>query len=564
VKIEHTLVIDDVPELMYRRDKERFRCVGLTGFDPDRIADLEIYQRVLVIERTGAAKLAREVEARMLAVMPEGTRVDYAVAYEPGVESTHSTDDDLSLARRFLDERQRELRYVVDVERWLVWNKRFWGGLYDTTGRGKAMAMLQRFMAKVGRERAAEIRKKAETGTEEEKAKAHAVATQVEGRFRSSAMLSNVWRQTDVMAQDSDTTTLVQADLNRDPYLLNCPNGLVDLRTGELRPHDPAELCTGMTRVPYDPDAKATSFGWFLAEAQPTEENRHYLRRRSGLMLLGVQRTHVFLVDVGLEGRNGKGLLAGTLRWVMGSYATTADSSMILVGRNERHPTTVASLVHRRFCWIDETRQQRSLDAARIKEFSGGAPRKAYFMKKDEFTYEPSDTMLLTTNYMPRFEGMDKAFMARLQMLPWDVSFYGREDEDLPERLKLEGEGILAWAVRGCMEYLEKGLQPPTAVVERTEEERREHDPIGTWLDEHIVLDAGDRVHTKWLAMQYLTQTGVRPHPDVDFTKVFGKAMSVWIRGRKRDSSWDVSEDQWREPLLGKGRGWAGIRYEEG
>jgi len=167
---------------------------------------------------------------------------------------------------------------------------------------------------------------------------------------------------------------------------------------------------------------------------------------------------------------------------------------------------------------------------------------------------------------MPKFEGADKAFMARMQMLPWDVSFAGREDEDLPERLKLEGEGVLAWMVRGARDYLEKGLQPPDSVLERTEEERREHDPIGTWFDEHISYSGedSDRWLTRWLSSQYLVETGVRGHPDVDFNKVFGRAMSNWIRGKKRDSGWVVSEDQWREPLVGKGRGWVGIRYDGG
>lgn len=560
--IKQTLWVDDAPPAVVRANKEAMTCTDLTGFNPTVRGDLESYQRIVVVSRNGTSKLAHDTAEQLKEYVAEGTEVKISRPSEGGVESYRTTDDEMSLASRFLNEHRHVLRYVVDMERWLTWDGQIWRGLYDITGRGKAQATLQAFLAKIGREECAAIIKAAEKKGDQEKQSAQVKGRRAEARYRSSAMLSNVWRHVSVMVLGSSTVTLAQADLNRDPYLLNCPNGMVDLRTGKLRPHDPVELCTGMTRMPYDPEATATSFGWFLSEAQPSAENRHYLRRRAGMCLLGIQRTHVFLVDIGLEGRNGKGVLAGTERWVLGSYATTTDSSLVLVGRNERHPTTIASLAHRRFCWIDETRQQRSLDAARIKEFTGGAPRKAYFMKQDEFEYLPSDTMLLTTNYMPRFEGADKAFMARVQMLPWDVSFAGREDEELPERLRLEGEGVLAWMVRGAVEYLEKGLQPPVDVVQRTEEERREHDPIGTWLDEHLVQDADGRVQTRWLAGLYLTETGTRPPPDMDFTKSFGRALATWVRGKERDAGWRLSASEWREALSGKGKGYLGTRYE--
>ncbi len=546
-----------------------FTCVDLTGFDPRHIVDVTTrFSRAVVVSRNGSGALVESaVKALKFVGMPED-RIRVTTAAALDTEALHATTDDLSLASRFLHEHRHELRYVADVERWICWNGVLWRGLYDKTGSAKAKAMLQRFMAKVGRETAGEMistEAARSESTKEDRERVFRAAQKLEADFRSAARLTRVWQHTEVMAQDSDQVTLQQADLNRDPYLLNCPNCMVDLRTLKTRRHDPAELCTAVTRVPYDADAKCPTFGWFLAEAQPNEENRHYLRRRSGLLLIGTQRSHVFLVDIGLEGRNGKGVLAGTLQWVMGDYATTVDSSLILVGRNERHPTTIASLVHKRFTWCDETRATRSLDGARIKQFTGGATRKAYFMRSNEFEYEPSDTLLLTTNYMPRFQGEDPAFMARVQMLPWTVTFRGREDEDLPDRLKVEGEGILAWAVRGAAEYLADGLQPPPDVLARTEEERREHDPIGSWLDEHIVegsVAAGDRVLTKAAVADFLSDTSFRPPPDLDFARSFGRQFGAWVQAKKRDSGWDIRDDYWRDPLYGKGRGWAGVRYE--
>jgi putative DNA primase/helicase len=554
MKVEHTLVIDDVPELVYRRDKDRFRCVGLTGFDPDHIADLEIYQRVLVIERTGAAKLARAVEARMLEVMPEGTRVDYAVAPEPGVESYLSKDDDLSLADRFLTEHRRELRYVGDVERWIVWNRICWRGLYDSTGHGKAQAMLQRFLAKTGREKAAEIRKEAETKSEDDKAAAFKAARLVEARYRSSALLNAVWRQADVLAQDSDVVTLKQRDLNPDPGLLNCLSGIIDLRTGKIGPHDPEALCTAVCPYAYDPDdpAPAPTFTTYLKEAQPDPEIRAYLQRRAGLCAYGGQRSHVFPIDLGNDGRNGKGLLAQVTAHVLGDYAEIVRSEILLVTRTERHLTQIASLVHRRFVWVDETRSTRSLDGAQVKMLTGGAPLRANFMRRDEFTFTPVFTPVLTTNQMPKFEGSDRALGARLQICPWDVTFAGREDEDLLDRLKAEGEGILAWLVTGAVDYLSgTGLRPPEAVREMTAEERTEHDVVGRWLKEHLIESPGMRVYTDWLYDQFTgmgwTETPARP---------FAMRLSTWLG----EQGWDVKKVQLNVDEK-RWRGWEGIGF---
>ncbi len=148
-----TLWVDDAAPAAVKLNKERFTVTALTGFDPEHRADLENYQRVVVIIQSGSEKLARDVEARLRAVLPEGTRVDLSRAPEHGVEAAHSEDDELSLAARFLSEHRHTLRYVGDVECWIVWNKICWRGLYDTTGEGKAKAMVQRFLAKVGREK---------------------------------------------------------------------------------------------------------------------------------------------------------------------------------------------------------------------------------------------------------------------------------------------------------------------------------------------------------------------------------------------------------------------------
>lgn len=551
---QHTLWIDDSPPAALKRKKELFTCAALTGFAPEHQADLDTYDRVVVIAQAGAEKLARDTETRLKAAVPEGTRVDFARAPEHGVEALHSEDDELSLAARFLAEHRHTLRYVGDVERWIVWTKVRWRGLYDTTGEGKAKAMVQRFLAKIGREKAAQIIKDAEKLSDDDRAKAFARALKIEAHYRSSAMLSNVWRQVDVMAQDSDLVTLRQRDLNPDPGLLNCLSGIIDLRTGQLSPHDSAALCTAVCPFAYDPDETTTAptFETYLAAAQPDPEMRAYLQRRAGLCAYGAQRSHVFPVDLGNDGRNGKGLLAQVLAHVLGDYADIARSELLLVTRTERHLTQIASLVHRRFVWVDETRAARSMDGAQVKMLTGGAPLRANFMRKDEFTFEPAFTLLLTTNQMPRFEGSDRALGTRLQIAPWEVSFAGREDEDLLDKLKAEGEGILAWVVAGAGYYLTDGMRPPEKVREMTSEERAEHDPIGKWLDEHLIPDPTTTIYTDWLFNEYATQT---------LTEITARPFAMRLASWLGERGWPVSGV--RTLIDGhRWRGWSGVRFK--
>jgi len=548
------LWVDDAAPAAIKAAKEKHTCAELTGFDPEHRADLGNYERVVVIARNGTTKLAHEIAARLEKVVPEGTRVDCSMAVEPGVEALHTKDDDLTLADRFLREHRHQLRYVGDVERWIVWNKICWRGLYDTTGEGKAKAMVQRFLAKVGREQAAEIIKAAQSKSREDKDTAFTQAMAVEKRFRSSVMLGNVWRQTEVMAQDSDVVTLRHRDLNPDPGLLNCLSGIIDLRTGELSAHDAEALCTAVCPFAYDPleVVAAPTFETYLSQAQPEPEMRAYLQRRAGLCAYGAQRSHVFPIDLGNDGRNGKGLLAQVLVHVLGDYADIARSELLLVTRTERHLTQIASLVHRRFVWVDETRAARSMDGAQVKMLTGGAPLRANFMRKDEFTFDPVFTLLLTTNEMPKFQGSDRALGARLQIAPWEVTFAGREDEDLLDKLKAEGEGVLAWVVAGAVEYLRTGLRAPEKVREMTSEERAEHDPVGKWLDEHLVPDPTVTVYTDWLFNEYAT------HIVSEITaRPFAMRLGSWL-GEK---GWAVTSVR----TLRDGhrwRGWSGVRFK--
>lgn len=560
------LVLDDAPPKDFR-DAPTMHCTALTGAKPSTFADLSIFGEILVVSRRGTKKLADEVKDAFAKAAPEGVLVRIVMGAAPSLDAELSDEDDFSLAAAFLAEHQHEIRYVVDVGRWITWSSVLWTGLYDEKSDARPKALLQKMLAARGKERAHAIIKEAKLSGADPAtyAKMREMARSVEREYRSTRRLGAVWGSVEIMAVDSELVTIEQDGLNRDPGVLNCLSGLIDLRTGRLRPHDPEELCTAVCPYTYaEPETvledglrrpvlpPAPTFDRFLEEAQPDPEVRAYLMRRAGLCAYGSQRSHVFAVDLGYDGRNGKGRLAEIVLHVLGGYAVTARSELLLVTRNERHLTQIASLVHRRFVWVDETRSTRSLDGAQTKMLTGGAPLRANFMRRDEFSFVPAFTMVLTTNELPKFEGQDPALGSRMQVTPWEISFAGREDEDLLDKLKAEGEGVLARIVWGCVDYLTaSGLRPPEAVREMTSEERTEHDTVGKWLGEHLVREPGGRLYTDWLYEQLellgWTEIGARP---------FSMRLRSWLV----EQGWEVKKVQ-----LNAGgkrwRGWEGVGF---
>lgn len=278
-------------------------------------------------------------------------------------------------------------------------------------------------------------------------------------------------------------------DLNPDPYLLNCANGTLDLRTMELRSHDPADRITKVTGASYDPDAAGREWDKFLTRVLPDQDTRDFLRRYVGLALCGRVLEHILAILTG-TGRNGKGVFYGAVAAALGDYASTAEPDLFM-HRDGAHPTGEMDLLGLRWVVVSESDQGRRLAEATVKRLTGGDEIKARRMRQDFVAFTPSHTAALVTNHLPKVSGDDPALWARLRVVPFDVVIPKKEqDPHLTEKLSLEASAVLSWAVAGWTDYTQLGLAEPDSVLKATADYHADADDIARFIEQECFVNA--------------------------------------------------------------------------
>lgn len=389
---------------------------------------------------------------------PEAQLLDAGAIIRPApatdVEPPEFSDDAVALA--FSARHGSDLLHVAEWGHWVRWDSRRWAR--DTT-----LAVFDDVRA-VCRDHAARAEEK--HGTERWVAK-----------IASAQKVAAVEK----LARYDRRHAREAAVFDTDPWLLNTPGGVVDLRTGRLRPHRRADYGTRIAGA--TPGGDCPLWHAFLAEiTQGDAQVAAYLQRWAGYMLTGETREHAFMFACG-PGGNGKGVLVSTLSAALGDYATTAPMETFMASNIDRHPTDLAGLRGARLVVAQETEAGRALAEAKLKTLTGGDRISARFMRGDFFEFTPAFKLVMVGNHRPVIRNPDDAMRRRLHLLPLTYR-PPRPDPTLPEALRRELPGILAWAVEGCLAWQHQGLGMPPAVREATASYFAEQDLLAQWLAE--------------------------------------------------------------------------------
>lgn len=375
-------------------------------------------------------------------------------------------------ARRIVAAFGGRLRYIPLWKKWMLWTGTHWSE--DITGAAPRCA---KAVARALLRGAADI-------DDDQTRKA---VLQAARKFETSRGIRGALD----LAGTEPGIALTPAQLDQDPWMLNVANGTLDLRNGELRPHDPQLHLTKLAGAAYRPDAPAPGFGRFLARVQPDPVMRAYLARLLGQALVGQVDEHLLPVFTG-NGANGKSTLLETVQAALGDYAAPGDPALLVDRGWDAHPTGVADLHGRRLVVIQETDKGRALAEGTVKRLTGGDQIKARRMREDFWSFIPSHQLILVTNHRPEVRGDDEGIWRRLRIVPWPIRIPDSErDAALGERLRAtELDGVLTWLARGLVDWRNQGLADPGDVVDATAAYRADSDAVGRFLDEKCVIGA--------------------------------------------------------------------------
>ncbi len=374
-------------------------------------------------------------------------------------ESVWGTEDALALA--FTRRYHRDWRYVATWGRWLVWDGSRWR-TEDTLGATDLIRSVCRHAA------------------------LKASNAKVAAKLASASTVSGVERLARADRRHAATTE----EWDADPWLLNTTGGITDLRTGRERPHERADRMTKIATA--RPRGQCPTWLQFLHEITAGDQAlQDYLKRMVGYALTGSTQEHAVFFLYG-TGANGKSVFVNTLATIFGDYASNAPMDTFMETRTDRHPTDMAGLRGARFVSAIETEQGRRWAESKIKSLTGGDKISARFMRQDFFEFFPQFKLFVAGNHKPAIRNIDEAMKRRLHMIPFTITVPPhKRDKHLQQKLLAERDGILAWAVQGCLDWQGLGkLDPPQQVVDATEEYFEGEDALGRWLDERCVRDS--------------------------------------------------------------------------
>jgi putative DNA primase/helicase len=413
---------------------------------------------------------------------------------------------DLGNARRLVRQHGHHMRFAAG--KWFVWENGRW--CLDDTNQVERYA----------KEAMLAIWKEVEAEEDDDRRTAlarHAAGSQ--SRFRLEAAVR--------LARSECEVAMPLTDFDKDPWLLNCLNGTLDLRTGELRPHDPADLITKLAPVHYDPNADAPLWGSFLEEVMHGDEERvRFLQRWGGYCLTGDTGEQKFVIGHG-PGANGKSTFVEVLAAAMGDYAAHTPVETLMRSRNGSSASNdLARLRGARLVTASETEAGQYLAEAKVKQLTGGDRITARFLYGEFFEFLPEFKLFISANHRPRIQGTDEAIWRRIVLVPFSVTIPKEQrDPNLKSKLLVELPGILRFFVEGCLAWQMQGLSEPVAVAQATEGYREDEDALAGFIRDCCELAPDGAEEATRLFEVYQSWAAARQKAPVSQTE-FGKRLA--------------------------------------
>lgn len=397
---------------------------------------------------------------------------------------------DRTNAEELVEDHEEIIRYCHQMETWLVWNGSRWTPDANEEVMTMADATLKR-LADIG-----------DTITDKDQKKSYRahIKTSLSRRGFDGMMRLAEWNRRVVIAEKN-------LDVNL--WRLNCLNGEIDLKTGELLPHNKESYFTKVCPVSYEKSARLDLWDKFLLRVLPDETTRKFVQRAVGYTLTGtISEEKLFFAYGGTA--TGKSTFLGAIYNLLGDFGARADfETFIAKDRISDAPRIdLARLAHKRFVMSLEVDDGKKLAQGLVKQLTGGDAMTARFLYKENFEFMPTFKLWFASNHQPSVSADDEAMWRRIVQIPFTQSIPKEEqDTTLKDRLQnmsISGSAILAWAVEGCLDWQKNGLGIPPQVIATTEAYRREMDSVQDFIEEccEVGEELKERFSLLWNAYQ--------------------------------------------------------------
>lgn len=374
------------------------------------------------------------------------------------------------------------LRWCPDMKSWFYWNGKYWEKDKMIRVMQLAKQTVDKIVADAGRELAEA------TGEDEVKVAKERFKDAMKAKFER-AIKSMIELAKDELPIESN-------EFDQDYYLLNCQNGIVDLRTGELLEHNPKYYITKIAYANFTPGKKFERFGEFMRDITCGDaELANYFKQIIGMAAVG----KVFYEGMAMfhgRGRNGKSTFINLMVKVFGTYGGNIKPELLMYQRDGKEPVGLAEIMGKRLIAAIETEENKRLSASMLKQLASTDPITARRLYENPITFKPTHTLILATNFLPKVGSIDDGTWRRISVVPFKARFTGKKDiKDYADVLyQSDADAILEWIVEGAMQYIANShnIDIPAAVEEATKQYRQAENWVENFIRDSCEVGDGD------------------------------------------------------------------------
>ena len=400
--------------------------------------------------------------------------------FEENLKGAYTKLEELSpngIAKRFIKKYSGRFFYIRETKTWLHWN----GKKYQICDG----AFMMRILRKSVDDLPSELEKN-QIGIIKNRFITKNDIIKCSEKLSSYGVLNQIAK----ILPSCDGAQAGAGDFDSNPELVNCVNGIVNARTGELIPFNPELKMSQIASADYDQSASGFCFNQFVLEICDGDKDLAlFLQVLCGYFFTGVTFEQKLFIFYGL-GANGKSLLLSILLKIAGDYGIATPSSTLLTGHAGTIRNDIARLVNARLVVATETSRGQRFDEAGVKALTGEDQVVSRKLYHEYFGYIPKFKVVLAVNTLPRIIGNDKGIKRRLCIIPFNRTFEKEKcDKHLKTKLLSEATGIFAWIMEGAKVYLEHGLPECKAVSDATASYLSGMDEVQNFLNDKCTVD---------------------------------------------------------------------------